>query len=77
MNVKKPVIMGCSMGGRIVLHLALKFPSLFKSVIALEGADKLEPYYNLEWLHRPDVHGGEIQAAYVSSQIAPQSQIKI
>ena len=44
LNVKNPIIMGCSMGGRIVLHLALKFPSLFKSVIALEGADKLDPY---------------------------------
>ena len=76
MNLKKPIIMGCSMGGRIVLHLALKFPDLFKTVIALEGADKLDPYYDLEWLHRPDIHGGEIQAAYVSSQIAPQSKTK-
>ena len=76
MNLIQPVVMGCSMGGRIVLHLALKFPKLFRGVIALEGADKLEPYYNLEWLNRPDVHGGEIQAAYVSSQIAPQSDKK-
>jgi len=48
----------------------------FKAVIALEGSDKLEPYYDLDWLYRPDVHGGMIQAAFVSSQIAPQSPNK-
>ena len=68
-----PVIMGCSMGGRVVLHLALEHCDYFKAVLALEGSDKLEPYYDLDWLHRPDVHGGLVQAAFVSSQIAPQS----
>ena len=72
-ELKSPVIMGCSMGGRVVLHLALEQSNYFKAVIALEGADKLEPYYDLDWLHRPDVHGGLVQAAFVSSQIAPQS----
>jgi pimeloyl-ACP methyl ester carboxylesterase len=42
-------------------------------VIALEGADRLQPYYDTSWLNRPDVHGGEISAGYVSGQIAPQS----
>ena len=73
MELKQPVIMGCSMGGRIVLHLVLESPEEFRAVIALEGADKLEPYYDTEWLHRPDVHGGEVAAGYVSGQIAPQS----
>ena len=68
-----PVIMGCSMGGRVFLNLALEHCDYFKAVIALEGSDKLEPYYDLDWLHRPDVHGGLVQAAFVSSQIAPQS----
>ena len=76
LNLEKPVVMGCSMGGRIVCHLALENPSKYRAMIALEGADKLSPYYDLDWLHRPDVHGGEIQAAFVSSQIAPQSPIQ-
>ena len=42
----KPVIMGCSMGGRVVLHLALEHNEYFRAVIALEGSDKLEPYYD-------------------------------
>ncbi len=72
----EPVIMGCSMGGRVVLHLALECSNYFKAVIALEGSDQLEPYYDLDWLYRPDIHGGLIQSAFVSSQIAPQSPDK-
>lgn len=73
MELDNPVIMGCSMGGRIVLHLALDHPDEFRTVIALEGADKLEGYYDTDWLHRPDVHGGEVCAGFVSGQVAPQS----
>jgi pimeloyl-ACP methyl ester carboxylesterase len=72
-ELQAPVILGCSMGGRVVLHLALEQADYFRAVIALEGADKLEPYYDLDWLHRPDVHGGEVCAAFVSAQVAPQS----
>jgi len=75
-KLNEPVIMGCSMGGRVVLHLALEHSNYFKAVIALEGSDKLEPYYDLDWLYRPDIHGGLIQSAFVSSQIAPQSPDK-
>ena len=73
MELNRPAIMGCSMGGRIVLHLALEYPDDYRAVIALEGADRLEPYYDTEWLHRPDVNGGEVAAGFVSGQIAPQS----
>ena len=71
--LENPVVMGCSMGGRVVLHLAMDHPSDYRAVIALEGADKLEPYYDIDWLHRSDIHGGEISAGYVSGQVAPQS----
>ena len=43
LNLKSPVLMGCSMGGRIVCHLALENPAYFRAMIALEGADKLQP----------------------------------
>ena len=72
-ELSDPVVMGCSMGGRVVLHLALEWANYFRCVIALEGSDKLDAYYDLDWLHRPDVHGGEIASAFVSAQVAPQS----
>ena len=73
LDLHSPVVMGCSMGGRIVCHLALENPAYFRAMVALEGADKLSLITILIGLHRPDVHGGEIQAAFVSSQIAPMS----
>ncbi|MPN24996.1 hypothetical protein SDC9_172403 [bioreactor metagenome] len=33
----------------------------------------MAPYYNLEWLHRPDVHGGEVCAGIVSGLIGPHA----
>ncbi len=73
MELERPVVMGCSMGGRVVLHLALDHGQDFRAVIALEGADRLEAFYDTDWLHRPDVHGGEAAAAFVSGQVAPGS----
>lgn len=73
LGVDRPVVLGCSMGGRIVLHLAAAFPSEFRAVIGLEAADHQTPWYDTEWLHRPDIHGGEVCAGLISGLIAPQS----
>ena len=73
MELDRPVVMGCSIGGRIVLNLAIGHAAEFRALIALEAADFQKPWYDTAWLHRPDVHGGEICAALVSGLIAPQS----
>lgn len=69
----RPVVMGCSIGGRIVLHLALQHPQRFRALIGLQAGAHVDPYYDLEWLHRPDVHGGEVCAGIVSGLVGPQS----
>ncbi len=66
LELDKPVVMGCSIGGRIVLHLALRNPERFRALIGLESAAHNEAHYDISWAHRPDVHGGEICAALVS-----------
>ena len=73
LELEQPVIMGCSMGGRIVLELALSRDKELRAVIALEGADHQEPWYDTNWLNRPDIHGGEVSAGLVSGLVAPQS----
>ena len=73
LGLERPVIMGCSMGGRVVLELALKHPKELRAVIGLEASDYQEPWYDTDWLHRPDVHGGEICASLISGLVAPQS----
>ena len=69
--LEKPVVMGCSIGGRIVLNLAAAHAARFRALIGLEAADYQQPWYDTEWLHRPDVHGGEVCAALVSGMMAP------
>ena len=73
MRLDRPVVMGCSIGGRVVLNLAAEHGSRFRALIGLESADYQQPWYDTEWLHRPDVHGGEVCAALVSGMMAPQS----
>jgi pimeloyl-ACP methyl ester carboxylesterase len=72
LELDKPVVMGCSIGGRIVLNLAIEHAAVFRALIGLESADFQSPWYDTMWLNRPDVHGGEVCAALVSGLIAPQ-----
>ena len=73
LDLDRPVVMGCSIGGRIVLNLAIEHAAAFRALIGLEAADFQSPWYDTAWLHRPDVHGGEVCAALISGLIAPQS----
>ncbi|HLS55189.1 MAG TPA: alpha/beta hydrolase [Zeimonas sp.] len=76
MQLERPVVMGCSIGGRIVLQLAHAHGAEFRALIGLSSADFQQPWYDTSWLHRPDVHGGEVCAALVSGLIAPQSPVE-
>jgi pimeloyl-ACP methyl ester carboxylesterase len=78
LDLDRPVVMGCSIGGRAVLHLALQHGGAFRAGIGLQSALYADPGANpalrdLELIHRPDVHGGDVSAAFVSCLIAPSS----
>ncbi|MGD9804708.1 MAG: alpha/beta fold hydrolase [Hyphomicrobiaceae bacterium] len=78
LGLERPVVMGCSIGGRAVLHLAHQHGSSFRAAIGLQSALYADPGANpalrdLEVIHRPDVHGGEAASAFVSCLIAPTS----
>jgi pimeloyl-ACP methyl ester carboxylesterase len=73
LKLDRPVVMGCSIGGRIVLNLAIDHADEFRALIGLEAADFQSPWYDTAWLNRPDVHGGEVCAALVSGLMAPHS----
>ncbi|MEJ2623709.1 MAG: alpha/beta hydrolase [Pseudolabrys sp.] len=74
LEIDRPVAMGCSIGGRIVLHLAYERPERFRALIGLESAAYAEAYYDLSWLNRPDVHGGMVCAGVISGLVAPTVQ---
>jgi pimeloyl-ACP methyl ester carboxylesterase len=71
LGLERPILIGCSIGGRIALHLALDHPDRFRAIIGLQAGAHVDPYYDLNFLHRPDVHGGEICAAIVSGLVGP------
>jgi pimeloyl-ACP methyl ester carboxylesterase len=71
LDLDRPVLMGCSIGGRIVLNIAAEHASDFRALIGLESAGFQAPWYDTAWLNRPDVHGGEVCAALISGLIPP------
>lgn len=76
MALDAPIVMGCSIGGRVVLHLALRHPERFRAIIGLQSGAHVDPYYDLTWLHHPMVHGGEVCAGVVSGLVGPSAPEK-
>jgi pimeloyl-ACP methyl ester carboxylesterase len=78
LRLDRPVVMGCSIGGRAVLHLALRHGEQFRAAIGLQSALYAEdrsagdPAPEMA-LHRPDIHGGKLAGASMAGMIAPQS----
>src|SRR3954471_10008289 len=42
LGLEAPVVLGCSMGGEIVLELAFRHPDRFAAAVAVQGADRVE-----------------------------------
>lgn len=72
MGLERPVVLGCSMGGAVVLELARLHGGEVGAVIGLEGAGKVEGRF-LDWSVRPDVDGSVVAASWTYGLMAPQS----
>ena len=78
LKLDKPVVMGCSIGGRAVLHLSLRHGDYFRAAIGLQSATHADAgadtrLRDLGVLFRPDVHGQEAAAGSVACLISPTS----
>jgi pimeloyl-ACP methyl ester carboxylesterase len=69
----RPVVMGCSIGGRIVLNLALKHARELRALIGLQSAAYVERYYDAGWLDHAEVHGGRACGALAYGLMSPLS----
>lgn len=65
------VVLGCSMGGSIVLELARRRSRAVRAVIGLQGAARVHGRF-LDWSVRPDLNGSEYAANWVWGLMAPQ-----
>lgn len=72
LGLEQPVILGCSMGGSIVLELARRYPEELGAVIGLSGASNISGRFG-DWSIRPDVNGASAVAEWTSGLMAPQS----
>jgi pimeloyl-ACP methyl ester carboxylesterase len=70
LGLVKPVVMGCSMGGAIVLKIAVDYQKELTGIVGLESAAFAPGRYN-DFLHHPAVHGGELCASYTMGLCAP------
>jgi pimeloyl-ACP methyl ester carboxylesterase len=73
LGLERPVVMGCSIGGRIVLELALKHARELRALIGLQSGAFVERYYDAAWLDHPEVHGGRVCGAVAYGLMSPLS----
>ncbi|HTA99195.1 MAG TPA: alpha/beta hydrolase [Bradyrhizobium sp.] len=72
LGLERPLVMGCSMGGAIVLKLAALYQNELRGIIGLESSAYAPGRYN-ELLHHPAIHGGELCASYTYGLNSPFS----
>lgn len=72
LGLDRPIVMGCSMGGAIVLKLAADYQNEIRGIVGLESSAYAPGRYN-EFLHHPAIHGGELCASYTYGLNAPTS----
>ena len=73
LELERPVVMGCSIGGRIVLDLALRHASALRALIGLQSGAFVERYYDAAWLDHAEVHGGRACGAVAYGLMSPLS----
>jgi pimeloyl-ACP methyl ester carboxylesterase len=72
LELERPLVMGCSMGGAIVLKLAAAYQNALRGIIGLESSAYAPGRYN-ELLHHPAINGGELCASYTYGLNSPFS----
>lgn len=73
LGLEQPVVLGCSMGGRVVFRLAADAGERFGAVIGLEATDQPSPWWDDSWLESAAFDNGEFCASLVSGLVAPHS----
>ncbi len=72
LELTRPVVLGCSMGGAIVLKLAAEYQKELRGIVGLESSAYAPGRFN-QYLHHPAIHGGELVASYTYGLCAPKS----
>lgn len=71
-GIEDPVVMGCSMGGAIVLELAYAYDDSCRAVVGLEST-AFAPKRDIGYLDDPTVNAEVVRAEWAEGLQAPQS----
>jgi pimeloyl-ACP methyl ester carboxylesterase len=71
-GLERPAVLGCSMGGEIVLELAVNHADTFRAVIGCESSERVTGRW-IGWTHDPQVNESEAVPAWVDGLMAPGS----
>ena len=72
LGLARPIVLGCSMGGAIVLHLAARYGGELRGIVGLESTAHAPGRYH-RFLHHPAINEGELVATYTYGLCAPES----
>lgn len=72
LGLRRPVLMGCSMGGSLGLYLASKHGDAFRAVISLEGGFG-NPSRRVSWTRHMDVDHSLFLSTWVAGLMSPAS----
>ncbi len=73
LELERPVVMGCSMGGRVAVRLACRHGDRFRAAIGLEGSNRPSPWWDNSWLSSDLFKRGDFCEAVVSGLASPHS----
>lgn len=73
LDLHRPVVMGCSIGGRVVLDLAFKHARELRALVGLQSSAFGTRYYDPYWLNHAEVHGGQACGAVAYGLMSPLS----
>ncbi len=74
LELDRPIVLGCSMGGSVVLELARTYGGQLGGVIGFSGASKVEGRFH-DWPLAPDVNSNQVVPTWTSALMAPQSPL--
>lgn len=72
LGVERPIVLGCSMAGSLVIELARRSPERWAGVIGLSGALHVEGRFQ-DWSLYPDVNAQQAVASWTASLMSPHS----